>query len=101
MAVSISDLGYKKLSRVIFEWQAADRASLLALFMLMEVSSHWLWCLFVWCRQDIYVHYIDMDLLYPVWIGVTLMIGFCFWMASHLGDGLQYLYCCGRFNDGA
>ena len=84
MAVSISHLGYKKLSRVIFEWQAADRASLLALFILLEVSSHWLWCLFVWWRQDIYVPYVDMDLLYPLWIGVTLMGVFFFWMASRL-----------------
>lgn len=82
MAVSISHLGYKKLSRVIFEWQAADRASLLALFFLIEVLSHWLWCLFVWWYQDIYVPYVDMDLLYPVWIGVTLMGVFCSWMAS-------------------
>ena len=46
MAVSISHLGYTKLSQAIFEWQAADKTSLLALFMVMEVSLHWLWCLF-------------------------------------------------------
>ncbi len=90
MAVSISNLGYKKLSRVIFEWQAADRASLLALFVLMEVFSHWLWCLFVWCRQDVYFSYVDMDLLYPVWIGVTLMGVFFFWMASHFSPLRKY-----------
>lgn len=84
MAVSISHLGYKKLSRVIFEWQAADRASLLALFILMEVTSHWLWCLFVWWHREIYVPHVDMDLFYPFWIGVTLMGVFFFWMASHL-----------------
>ena len=82
MAVSISHLGYRKLSRVIFEWQAADRASLLALFVLIEVTSHWLWCFFVWWRQDIYGSYVDMALLYPLWIGVTLMLLFFFWMVS-------------------
>ena len=82
MAISISHLGYKKLSRVIFEWQAADRASLLALFVLMEVFSHWLWCLFVWWQRDVYVSSVDMDLLYPSWIGVTLTGIFFFWMAS-------------------
>lgn len=82
MAVSISRLGYKKLSRVIFEWQAADRASLLALFVLMEISSHWLWCLFVWCHRDSYASYVDMDLLYPLWLGMTLMGVFFFLMAS-------------------
>ena len=82
MAVSISHLGYRKLSRVIFEWQAADRASLLALFILLEVSSHWLWCLFVWWYQDMYGAYVNMELLYPLWIGVTLMVIFFFWMVS-------------------
>ncbi|MEN6669226.1 diguanylate cyclase [Psychrobacter sp. B38] len=84
MAVSISHLGYKKLSRVIFEWQAADRASLLALFVLMEVTSHWLWCLFVWWHRAIYASYVDMDLFYPVWIGVSLTGVFFIWMVSHL-----------------
>lgn len=84
MAVSISHLGYRKLSRVIFEWQAADRASLLALFILLEVSSHWLWCLFVWWRQDIYGSYVNMDVLYPLWIGLTLMVLFFSWMVSRL-----------------
>lgn len=84
MAVSIFDLGYKKLSRVIFEWQAADRASLLALFVLMEVTSHWLWCLFVWWHRAIYAPYVDMDLLYPVWVGVSVIGIFFFWMVSHL-----------------
>nr|WP_313975345.1 GGDEF domain-containing protein [uncultured Psychrobacter sp.] len=82
MAVSISHLGYRKLSRVIFEWQAADRASLLALFVLIEVTSHWLWCVFVWWRQDLYGSYVNMDLLYPLWTGVTLMLLFFFWMVS-------------------
>ncbi len=82
MAVSISHLGYRKLYRVIFEWQAADRTSLLALFILMEVFSHWLWCFFVWCRQDIYSAYVDMTLLYPLWVGVTLMGAFSFWMSG-------------------
>ncbi|KAA0915198.1 sensor domain-containing diguanylate cyclase [Psychrobacter sp. ANT_WB68] len=84
MAVSISHLGYRKLSRVIFEWQAADRALLLALFILLEVSSHWLWCLFVWWRQDTYGSYVDMDVLYPLWIGLTLMVLFFSWMVSRL-----------------
>lgn len=95
MAVSISHLGYRKLSRVIFEWQAADRASLLALFVLIEVTSHWLWCVFVWWRQDLYGSYVDMGLLYPLWIGVTLMLLFFFWMvsrASPIRTGTGSLY---------
>ena len=82
MAVSISHLGYTKLSQAIFEWQAADKTSLLALFMVMEVSLHWLWCLFVWWRRDIYDTYVDIALLYPLWFGVTLVSLFLLWMTS-------------------
>jgi len=82
MAVSISHLGYTKLSQAIFEWQAADKTSLLALFMVMEVSLHWLWCLFVWWRRDIYDTYVDIALLYSLWFGVTLVALFLLWMTS-------------------
>lgn len=84
MAVSIYQLSYKKLSQIIFEWQAADRASLLALFIVMEVFLHWLWCLFVWLRQDDLGTYVDMSLLYPVWIGVTGVGLFFLWMVTYL-----------------
>ena len=83
MAVSIYQLAYKKLTRIIFEWQAADKASLLALFIVMEVSLHWLWCLYVWLRRDMYGKYVDMTLLYPLWAGVTIL-GLYFWfMVGH------------------
>src|SRR5690606_41092064 len=82
MAVSIAHLGNTKLSRVIFEWQATERASLLARFVLIEVTSQWLWCALVWWRQDLYGCYGDMGLLYPLWTGVTLMLVFFFWMVS-------------------
>ncbi len=84
MAVSIYQLGYKKLAQIIFEWQAADRASLLALFMVMEVAMHWLWCLLVWLRRDASESYVDMALLYPLWLVITLMGLFFWWMVGHL-----------------
>jgi diguanylate cyclase (GGDEF)-like protein len=84
MAVSIYQLGYKKLSQIVFEWQAADRASLLALFIVIEIALHWLWCLFVWLGQDAFNTYVDMQLLYFMWFGVSLM-GLFFWlMVGHL-----------------
>lgn len=83
MAVSIHQLTYKKLTRIIFEWQASDKASLLALFIVMEVSLHWLWCLYVWLYRDMYSKYVDMTLLYSLWIGVTIF-GLYFWfMVGH------------------
>ncbi|MEK6203619.1 GGDEF domain-containing protein [Psychrobacter sp. P11G5] len=84
MVTSIYRLGYKKLSQMIFEWQAADRASLLALFIVMEVTMHWLWCLLVWLRQDAFGSYVDMALLYPIWVTITLMGLFFWWMVGHL-----------------
>ncbi len=84
MAVSIYQLGYKKLSRIIFDWQAADRASLLALFITMEIALHWLWCLMVWVRQDTLNNYVNMHFLYPLWLVVTLAGLFFWWMIGHL-----------------
>ena len=83
MAISMHQLAYKKVTRIIFEWQAADKASLLALFIVMEISLHWLWCLYVWLRRDAYGTYVDMDLLYPLWIGVTVLGLYFWWMVGH------------------
>lgn len=84
MSVSIYQLGYKKLSQIIFEWQAADRASLLALFMTIEVFFHWLWCLYVWWHQESLHDYVNMFYLYPLWIGITVIGLFFWWMIGHL-----------------
>ncbi|MBH0065543.1 GGDEF domain-containing protein [Psychrobacter sp. SZ93C1] len=82
MAVSKFYLGYKQLSKAVFEWEAADRTALLAAFMVIEVFSHWLWCLFVWYRRDIYSNYVDITLLYPLWISVSMVGVFLLWMSS-------------------
>ena len=82
MGVSKFYLGHKKLSKAVFEWEAADRTSLLASFMVIEVFSHWLWCLFVWSRRDTYSAYVDMNLLYPLWMGVSMVGVFLLWMSS-------------------
>lgn len=95
MAVSISHLGYRKLSRMIFEWQAVDRTSLLAIFIVMEVSLHWLWCLFVWWQQDALSDYVDIALLSPLWLGTTLIGLFFLGIIKHLsrsGDNDDHLY---------
>lgn len=86
---------YKKLSQIIFEWQAQDRASLLALFMVFEVALHWLWCLYVWLGREDFAGYVQLGLLIPVWIGVTMMGAFCLWLVVHLAkikDNLPLLY---------
>lgn len=84
MAVSVSHLGFKKLSQMIFEWQAADRTSLMALFIVMEISLHWLWCLFVWWRQDALHAYVNMHYLYPLWLGISVMGLFFLCMVKYL-----------------
>ncbi|WP_082624634.1 sensor domain-containing diguanylate cyclase [Psychrobacter sp. P11G3] len=82
MAVYKFYLGHRELSKAVFEWEAADRTALLAAFMMMEVFSHWLWCLFVWYRRDTYSVYIDINLLYLVWISVSIVVVFLLWMSS-------------------
>ncbi len=84
MTVSTYQLGYKKLSKIIFEWQAADKASLLALFITIEVMTHWLWCLLTWLRQDAIDAYVNVHFLYPLWLGVTVALVFFWWMVGQL-----------------
>lgn len=84
MAVSIYKPSYKKLTHIIFDLPAADRASLLALFITMEVALHWLWCLMVWIRQDELSGYVDIHSLYPLWLGITLSGLFFWWMIGRL-----------------
>ncbi|OLF39634.1 GGDEF domain-containing protein [Psychrobacter sp. Cmf 22.2] len=50
----------------------------------MEIIMHWLWFLFVWLRQDALDSYVDMALLYPIWIIITLIGIFFWWMVGHL-----------------
>ncbi|WP_227669665.1 sensor domain-containing diguanylate cyclase [Psychrobacter sp. NG254] len=82
MAVYKFYLGHRELSKAVFEWEAADRTALLAAFMVMEVFSHWLWCLFVWYRRDTYGAYVDINLLYSLWISVTMVGVFLLWVSS-------------------
>lgn len=56
----------------------------MALFILMEAYLHWLWCLYVWIRRDKLSIYVDMDMLYPMWLGVHIMGLFAWWMVEHL-----------------
>ncbi len=88
-------LPHKKLSQIIFEWQAEDRAALLALFMMLEITWHWLWCLFVWSQQAQYGTYVQMALLPPVWIGVSLIWLLCLWLMVYfvkIRNNLPLLY---------
>ena len=84
MAFSLHRLGYKKLSQITFNWQAADRASLLALFITIEVALHWLWCLLIWIQRDTLNSYVDMSLLYPLWLMITVAGLFFWWLIGHL-----------------
>ena len=95
MTTPTYQLGYKKLSKIIFEWHAADKASLLALFITIEVTAHWLWCLLAWIRQDAIDDYVYIHLLYPLWIGVTVAALFFWWMIGKLArikDNKKDLY---------
>ncbi len=84
--ISIYQLSYKKLSQIIFEWQVADRTSLLALFIVIEIISHWLWFLAVWLYRGAASNYVDMSLLYPMWLGVTIAALLFWWLVGHLAN---------------
>lgn len=84
MAVSIYQQGYNKVSQIAFEWRAARKASLLALFITIEIVTHWLWCFMVWCRHDAVDDYVHMHFLYPLWLGVTFAGLFFWWLRAHL-----------------
>lgn len=86
MAISLYQLGYKKLSQILFEWQVADRTSLLGLFIVIEITLHWLWFLGVWFNRDAVNSYVDMSLLYVTWFGVTVLGLFFCWMIGHLSQ---------------
>ncbi|MDN5566774.1 MAG: GGDEF domain-containing protein [Psychrobacter sp.] len=95
MTTPTYQLGYKKLSKIIFEWHAADKASLLALFITIEVTTHWLWCFLAWIRQDAINDYVHMHLLYPLWLGITVAAVFFWWMIGKLAcikDNKKDLY---------
>lgn len=56
----------------------------MALFIAMEVALHWLWCLFVFVFQNALDSYVNVHLLYPLWLVVTLVGLFFWWMINHL-----------------
>lgn len=91
MTISLHQLRNKKISKIIAARSSADivsksslPASLLALFIVMETLLHWLWFLFVWGQQDLYGAYVDMNLFYVMWLGVTMMGLFFWWLFGHL-----------------
>lgn len=95
MPVPLFQLGYQKLSQITFEWQAEDKAALLALFMAIEVCSHWLWGCCVWWHQETTHTYVNLALLYPLWIAMSIT-GLFFlglgWYFSHLKNNANALY---------
>lgn len=86
MRVSLYQKGYKKLAQIIFEWQASNRASLLAFFILIEVVLQWAWGLMVWVNADKLSAHIDMPLFNKYWLATTLVAGFYFWLIYRLQD---------------
>lgn len=84
MPASLFQFSTRKISQITFEWQAADKASLLAGFMLLEVFSHWLWGFLVCYRQAKFADYVNLSLLCPLWIIMSVAALFFMCMAVHL-----------------
>ena len=77
-------LSHKKISQITFEWQAADKTALLALFMVLEIATHWLWCYWVWWHQKTVDNYVNLYLLYPLWVLMSVIGVFFLAVAWHL-----------------
>lgn len=84
MRVSLYRQSYKKLAQIIFEWQEADRASLLAFCILVEVLLQWAWSLMVYLNSQKLEGYIDTELSLYLWLGSTVVALFYFWLTFHL-----------------
>lgn len=83
MSVSLRQLSYNELSRLIFKWRDADRASLLSLLVAMEIAMHWLWCGFVWWQRESVGVFVHLQLLYVSWFFVSLSLIFFLWLSRH------------------
>ncbi len=77
---------YKKLSQIVFEWRSADRASLLAFFILIEVLLQWAWCLMVWLNSRNIEDYIDIELTKILWLCSTIVAIFYCWLIFYLNQ---------------
>lgn len=80
MSISFSQLRYRKISSIFFEWQENDKAALLTLFAFIEMYMHWLWCLVVWINQDSLQQYVNLSALVRVWLFLTLLGCLFLWL---------------------
>lgn len=83
MSMSFYHQGYKKLAQIIFEWQDADRAALLSLFIVFELMLHWVWCLVIGLNLSAFGRYIEIPLFKMLWLGSTLTAVFFTWLTYH------------------
>ncbi len=83
MSVSLRQLSYNELSRLIFKWRDADRASLLSFLVALEIGMHWLWCGFVWWQRESVGVFVNLQLLYIAWLFVSCSLLFFLWLSRH------------------
>lgn len=62
------------LAPVFLYWKAADKAVLLATFILVEVLLHWCWLLFIWLNSAQVSPFVDVDLIPAVFAGCSFFI---------------------------
>ena len=83
MSVSLRQLSYNELSRLIFKWRDADRASLLSVLVAIELAMHWLWCSVVWWQRDSVGIFVNTHLLYWSWLIVSVLLIFFIWLSRY------------------
>ncbi len=101
----VSDFLFKKnVSQIVFEWQEANRLSLLAMFMFLELLIHWVGYCFIWFNNGIMRDWVNNDVFGLLWLvtGQLLLvfawIMFYVYQQSNLKKPnfrrLQYLMLC-------
>lgn len=63
MAKKFEQIIKKNLSQIVFEWQRADRLSLLSLFILFELLLHFIWFFIVWLSRSSFESFVNLPLL--------------------------------------
>ncbi len=58
----------KNISQIVFEWQEANRLSLLAAFMCIELLFHWFGYSFIWFNDKIMMNWVNNEAFGVLWL---------------------------------
>lgn len=86
MAKKFEQIIKKNLSQIVFEWQRADRLSLLSLFILFELLLHFIWFFIVWLSRSSFESFVNLPLLPNLLLLNVIAIAFFLWLLHLFND---------------